>query len=64
MAGEAPNPGSDAARAAGCRCAVMDNNRGRFPPFPPGSPQGGATGGWWVTMGCPVHAPAAGADGP
>lgn len=30
-----PNPGSDEARAAGCKCAVLDNNHGKFPPYPP-----------------------------
>lgn len=44
-----PNPGSKEARAAGCICAVMDNNHGRSAPWPPD--------GWWITMGCPVHAP-------
>lgn len=43
-----PNPGSDEARASGCSCAVLDNNHGRFAPFPPD--------GWWITEGCPVHA--------
>lgn len=46
--GERPNPGSDAARKQGCTCAVLDNNYGRFPPYPPD--------GWWITQGCPVHA--------
>ena len=44
-----PNPGSKDAINAGCQCAVMDNNHGRFAPFPPD--------GWWVTEGCPIHAP-------
>jgi hypothetical protein len=44
-----PNPGSDAARAMGCRCAVLDNNHGKWAPWPPN--------GWWITEGCPVHAP-------
>lgn len=43
-----PNPGSDAAREQGCICAVMDNNHGLYPAF---------GGGWWITAGCPVHAP-------
>lgn len=47
-AGDArPNPGSREAVAAGCLCAVMDNNHGRFAPWPPD--------GWWVTEGCPIH---------
>ncbi len=40
-----PNPGSREAMAAGCICAVLDNNYGRFPDWP----------GWWITVGCPVH---------
>lgn len=43
-----PTPGSEAAIAAGCICAVLDNNHGKYPPFEPD--------GWWITMGCPVHA--------
>lgn len=46
-----PNPGSDAAKAQGCLCAVMDNCHGRFAPFPPD--------GWYITVGCPLHAPEA-----
>lgn len=45
--GGAPNPGSDEARALGCRCPVFDNNHGRFAPWPPD--------GWWVVEDCPVH---------
>ena len=44
---EIPNPGSADAQAAGCQCAVLDNNRGRFAPLPEGR--------WWITVGCPVH---------
>lgn len=44
-----PNPGSKAAIKQGCTCAVLDNNHGGFPPYPPD--------GWWITAGCPVHAP-------
>lgn len=44
-----PNPGSDEAIAEGCKCAVLDNNHGRYAPWPPD--------GWWITEGCPVHAP-------
>jgi len=43
-----PNPGSDEARSAGCICAVLDNNHGKWSPWPPD--------GWWITVGCPVHA--------
>lgn len=42
-----PKPGSEAALDAGCLCAVLDNNHGRYPPFPPD--------GWWITYGCPLH---------
>lgn len=44
-----PNPGSDEAGAMGCICPVMDNNHGKWPPWPPH--------GWWMVEGCPVHAP-------
>ena len=49
-----PTPGSVEARKLGCTCAVLDNNHGRFPPYPPD--------GWWITAGCPVHAGKAAAD--
>lgn len=45
---DTPNPGSHEARDAGCICAVLDNNHGRYAPWPPD--------GWYITMGCPVHA--------
>lgn len=45
-----PNPGSDAAKEQGCTCATMDNNHGKWAPWPPD--------GWWITEGCPVHAAA------
>ena len=44
-------PGSPGAIKRGCICAVLDNNHGRFAPWPPD--------GWWITEGCPVHAPQA-----
>lgn len=47
-----PNPGSKEALAQGCRCAVLDNNHGLRAPYPPD--------GWWITGGCPIHAPYAG----
>ena len=46
---DTPNPGSDAALARGCLCAVLDNNHGRYAPY--------GMNGWWITEGCPVHAP-------
>lgn len=48
-----PNPGSTEAMEAGCTCAVLDNNRGRFPPWPP-SPEL-PRGAWYITAGCPLH---------
>lgn len=44
-----PNPGSYEAIRLGCKCPVMDNNNGRWPPYPPD--------GWWMVFGCPVHGP-------
>jgi hypothetical protein len=52
-----PNPGSDAAITAGCICAVLDNCHGRFAPIPAGTALGGETGAWYITVGCPIHAP-------
>jgi hypothetical protein len=43
-----PNPGSIEAQDAGCICAVLDNNHGKYPAW---------HGGWWITKGCPIHAP-------
>jgi hypothetical protein len=49
---DAPNPGSPAAVAAGCTCPVMDNARGKGARFnEAGEPL------FWVTQGCPLHAP-------
>lgn len=45
---DTPNPGSDAAVAAGCTCPRMDNGRGRG--------AYGTTGLFWYSSGCPVHA--------
>lgn len=50
-----PNPGSFEAKAQGCTCPTMDNNRGKWPPFPPGTAWGGTEGGWFIVEGCPVH---------
>lgn len=46
-------PGSDAARAQGCQCPIMDNNRGKYPPYPPAPDM--PEGGWYMVVGCPVH---------
>lgn len=40
-----PNPGSDEALAAGCRCPIMDNGRGKRP----------GPWGWVVNAECPMH---------
>ena len=45
-----PTPGSREAVHQGCQCAVMDNHHGK------GFPWGGTTS-FWITQGCPLHAP-------
>lgn len=52
---EDPAPGSFEALEQGCSCAIIDNNRGKYPPVPPN--------GWFVTEGCPVHCPAEEGEG-
>lgn len=47
-----PNPGSDEAQAGGCSCPVMDNNRGKWPPYPATEER---PEGWWMRMDCPMH---------
>lgn len=47
MAAESPNPGSPEAIADGCICPRMDNNNGKWAPYPPD--------GWWIVQGCPMH---------
>ncbi|MGW5556891.1 hypothetical protein ACWER9_06665 [Micromonospora sp. NPDC003944] len=42
-----PNPGSQEAHDGGCLCPVLDNNHGKFPPYPPD--------GWWIREDCPMH---------
>lgn len=46
-----PNPGSPEAKAAGCKCPVIDNGRGL------GWPDDEAPGGvaWWINGECPIH---------
>lgn len=44
-------PGSVEAFKRGCTCAVLENGRGL------GRGGDGAQFGWWITEGCPVHAP-------
>jgi len=45
-----PNPGSQAAQDRGCECPVYDNHSGR------GFVMHGELE-FWITMGCPLHAP-------
>ena len=45
-----PNPGTGAALDAGCLCPVLDNNHGR------GFVMDRELE-FWITMGCPLHAP-------
>lgn len=47
---ETPNPGSDNAITQGCTCPILDNGHG--------NPELGKIRGWWITEGCPLHAPA------
>ena len=44
---DVPNPGSDAARTAGCTCPILDNEHGRL--------VGGM--GFCVAVDCPLHGP-------
>jgi len=55
-----PFPGSEDAQAAGCRCPVIDNRRGRGAYNSPttGEPQ------FWIVDGCPLHAPHPSKDHP
>lgn len=50
-----PNPGSQEAIVKGCTCPVMDNNRGKWSPYP--------DDGWWISEGCPVHTAGGRLDG-
>ncbi len=54
MSTEKPNPGSKEAVAAGCICAVTDNEYGRG--------YMGMAGVFVMTQGCPVHTPADAVD--
>lgn len=55
-----PNPGSDEALDAGCRCAVLDNGHGRGAyggvKGPDGKPM------FWISGDCPLHADKADVD--
>lgn len=44
---DTPNPGSDEALAQDCRCPVLDNNHGKYAPYPPD--------GFWISGNCPMH---------
>lgn len=48
-----PNPGSDEAIEQGCKCPVMDNNRGKGLPWPNGN--GGYDTAFWMSADCPLH---------
>ena len=48
---DVPNPGSDKALAAGCRCPVLDNAHGKGSMYGPGT--------FWYSADCPVHPPVA-----
>ncbi len=39
-----PNPGSEEAVKAGCRCPVIDNHYGKGTPY-----------GFWMSEDCPLH---------
>lgn len=45
-----PNPGSEQARTRGCECPYYDNHHGY------GIVMDGELV-FWITMGCPMHAP-------
>jgi hypothetical protein len=49
-------PGSAEARARGCRCPAARNNYGASAPFAPGTLLGGEDGGWYIALGCVMHA--------
>lgn len=59
MSGSAtlPIPGSDEAGAQGCRCPVLDNNHGRFPPWQAG-PDAPANDprSYLISEACALHA--------
>lgn len=48
---EQPNPGSAEAQKLGCTCPVLDNHYGR------GVASGFGEDSFWITDGCPLHAP-------
>jgi len=50
MSNEMPNPGSKEAIAQGCKCPVMDNNRGAGVPNGHGNPPV-----FWYSSDCVVH---------
>lgn len=53
----APNPGSEEAVKKGCTCPVIDNARGKGFPWP--DAEGNLATSFWITSGCPLHAPKA-----
>jgi len=45
-----PNPGSDNAVDAGCKCPVLDNGRGKG-----AFGFGGGSGSFWINGDCKLH---------
>lgn len=54
-----PNPGSDEAIMRGCTCARIDNGHGRG--YMGGVKDSDGSTVFVITVGCPLHAPSAGA---
>jgi hypothetical protein len=58
MTDNTPNPGSDEAIKQGCICAIYDNCHGTGFPWPRDDGlDPNEYPSFYVTMGCPVHAP-------
>lgn len=49
---EIPNPGSDAAHAAGCVCPTIDNAHGKG-----ARGTSGPDALFYIMVGCPLHSP-------
>ena len=52
-----PTPGSPEAGKLGCTCAVLDNHYGKGFPWPSADNPRKDGMSFWVTGGCPLHAP-------
>lgn len=51
-----PNPGSDAAIAAGCKCPVLDNGHGRGIPWPrEDGLDPNEYPSFYINLNCPIH---------